>query len=168
MVLSLLALGGYLGYAHHRQQPVFAKLGEDVRDGVILQTSGSSCAAAATANVLGVLGEKISEREMARLLKTTRSGTLSASVLVEVRRMGFFAERFMLDEGLWSEAPVPSVILVDHPATGPESHAVSLMGVDEGVFEVWDPLTGKLDLTRLELGKIWHGRGIHIWKAGEK
>jgi len=57
--------------------------------------------------------------------------------------------------------------MVDHPALGPESHAVALVRVEEDAFEVWDPLFGSEIMTADKLESIWRGRAVEISRAGE-
>ena len=164
VVLALTAVGCVFVFQWNRQRPIAASLGHQVSDGVILQTSGSSCAAAATANVLNSLGAETTEKEMAELLKTTTLGTPASQIAVTARAMGFGAERIWVSETEWFGTPIPCVIFVDYPSLGPESHAVSLMGIsDDGIFEVWDSLCGRKLMSAAELAKTWHGRGIAIW-----
>jgi predicted double-glycine peptidase len=164
-IFAVLAVCGYLGYSWKRQLPIAASLGHEVRGGVIVQTSGVSCVAAATANVLNWLGGDFAEKEMAELLHTTVNGTIAIRAAVVARELGYEACRFYAEEGEWATVQVPCVIFVDHPATGPESHCVSLMSVSQDCFEVWDPLVGRTFLSTEELAAIWPGRGITMWKA---
>jgi hypothetical protein len=50
-------------------------------DGVILQTSGSSCVAAACANIASLYGVKTTEKEMDKILGTTLLGTRAAQII---------------------------------------------------------------------------------------
>ena len=47
--------------------------------------------------------------------------------------------------------------MVDHPATGPESHSVAFAGRRGNRLEIWDPLRGRVLLKQSELFNIWHG-----------
>lgn len=163
VLFSAVVVAAYLGYVWFEGRSIADALEETVADRVILQSSGSSCVAASMANVLTELGRPSTEPEMALLLKTSRSGTVAPRVLVAARRLGFAAERFDRARTGWTGVPVPSVIFVDHPAVGPDGHAVSLMRIEGDVIEVWDPLVGRLEFSREELGRIWRGRGIRIW-----
>ena len=58
------------------------------------------------------------------------------------------------------------MIFVDHPMTGPESHAVALMATGPKRVEVWDPLWGKRLWSRQELAQRWHGFAIECTYPG--
>lgn len=165
--LACFLMVGFGSYLWDLQRPIADTLQEYHHDGIIMQTSGSSCAAASLANVLNYLGSHVTEKEAAADLKTSRIGTVSVRILVVARRRGFRAERFRLDASEWGRTPVPSVIFIDHPAAGREGHAVALMRRGNGIFEIWDPLAGRLFYSKEGLQRVWHGRGIHIWKNKE-
>jgi hypothetical protein len=130
-------------------------------DGVVLQSHEASCAAASAANIARRLGVEVDEREMARRLGTTTlGGTSSAQVVHGMRGLGFSCERLELDlSGLAGRVP-PLMLFVDHPAIGPESHAVAWFGLHQGKHEIWDPLTGRRFRDPAQLRAIWHGRGV--------
>ncbi|MBN1769833.1 MAG: hypothetical protein JXB32_01125 [Deltaproteobacteria bacterium] len=142
-------------------RPIADDLGHSVDpDGFILQTSGTSCAAASAANVARQLGLAVTEREMAERVGTTVLGTTSAAVVEGLSELGVTCrriERFDTDPRM---VVPPAILVVDHPATGPESHAVAFLGMDRGRALVVDPLDGLSRTPSERLGLRWHGHGL--------
>ncbi len=168
IAVEVLLMGGLCAYLWDIERPIADELFVKRINGVVYQTSGSSCAAASLANVLGQLGIDLTEREAASRLSTTRMGTGAMHILEAARGLGCHAERFRLAEAEWGDAPVPSMIFIDHPAAGREGHAVALIRAGDDRFEVWDPLIGRIAFNHAGLAGVWHGRGIHIWKQKEE
>jgi hypothetical protein len=56
------------------------------------------------------------------------------------------------------------MIFVDHPVTGPESHAMAYAGYKNDKAEILDPLIGRKFLTETQLKHVWRGRGIEFNK----
>lgn len=136
-------------------------------DGVILQSSGVSCAAASGANIARALGRETTEKEMAALFGTTkRLGTADAQVVYGMRTLGFIADRVEIPGADPAQLASLAMLFVDHPDTGPESHAVAFMRFAHDQAEIWDPLVGKRFLTRSQLAATWHGRGILVTMPG--
>ena len=129
--------------------------------GIILQTSGVSCAAASAANIARRLGLDATEKQMAEALGTTALGGTSASqVVYGMADLGFSCRRAKVALARLSTLKLPAMIFIDHPLTGPESHAAALMTAGPERVEVWDPLWGKRLWSRQELGQRWHGFAI--------
>ncbi len=129
--------------------------------GIILQSSPVSCAAASAANMARRLGVQATERQMAEALGTTALGGTSASqVVYGMADLGFSCRRAKVAPGKVATLKLPAMIFVDHPMTGPESHAAALMAAGAKRVEVWDPLWGKRLWSHEELGQRWHGFAI--------
>lgn len=130
-------------------------------EGIILQSSGVSCAAASAANIARHHGLQATEKQMARALGTTALGGTSASqVVYGMADLGFSCRRVKVEGGDLTRLSLPAMIFVDHPLTGPESHAVVLMASSAKQAEVWDPLWGKRLWPPAELATRWHGFAI--------
>lgn len=160
--LAAVLLFSALGFIQWTtQKPVADRLGEmETDDGVILQSSGVSCAAASTANIVRQLGIDTSEKEMAAILRTNRFGTTDAQMIFALRSLGFESDRFEVDAGSIAELSSPAIVFIDHPETGPESHAVAYMGPALDRFEIWDPLLGRKFFTAAEMTGQWAGHGV--------
>lgn len=145
------------------QRPIANALSDNKWSGtMLLQTSGSSCAAASGANAAGLLGFRFSEREMAAFMGTRASGTSPAFIIRGLRKAGIEGRKFSASEGEFARLPLPAILIVDHPGAGPESHAVLAIRFhpDKEVLEIWNPLTGSQMLTQARLRQIWRGHGI--------
>jgi hypothetical protein len=138
--------------------PVAGELGASEDDGVVLQTSGVSCAAASAANLARAHGLPATEKEMAARLGTSASGTSSAELVRGLRPLGFMCER--IEQPDPEALPVPVILYIDHPAAGKESHAVLLSGKTGGRFVVLDPLVGRRSMSLADLQSRWHGHGV--------
>lgn len=140
-------------------RPIADDLGHSLDPaGFVLQTSGTSCAAASAANVARRLGLAVTERAMAERVGTTALGTTSAAVVEGLWELGVTCRRIeRVDTDPRMVVP-PAILFVDHPATGPESHAVAFLGMDRGRALVVDPLDG---LSRTPPERLrWHGHGL--------
>jgi hypothetical protein len=149
------------GSIHWSRQRTIADELTHVTDpnGIILQSSGVSCAAASAANILNQFGMKKTEAELATILGTTATGTSSGQVIAGLRRIKIGCRRASFDSP--EEIPFPAMLFVDDPVAGPESHAVALVSrTTGGVCEVWDPLDGRHEMTPEKLRKIWHGKTL--------
>ena len=164
---ALSALAIELAY-WRANAPIHASLTESVTsDGIILQSSGVSCAAASCANIGTLLGTPMSEKEAARLLGTSMHGTSVGQIVIGMESRGFACRKVDIESDRLTDISPPAVLMVDHPALGPESHAVALVRVEEDAFEVWDPLFGSEIMTADKLGSIWRRRAVEISRAGE-
>jgi hypothetical protein len=169
LVLTVnLCQAGLLLMTAWLQRVVVADLSDTKWTGkMLLQTSGSSCAPASAANVAGLLGLHYSERDMGRFMSTRAAGTSPAFIIRGLRQAGITGRKFA-DAAVNLEAlPLPAILIVDHPAAGPESHAVVAVKYDaeKKTLEIWNPLTGSEIMTRTELKRIWSGHGIACQKT---
>ncbi len=131
-------------------------------DGVVLQSSDATCAAASAANLLRLSGVQATERQLAvRFGSSVLFGTSIAQVVFGLRELGYDCRRFAEDPSSESSPPLPALLLVDHPAVGEEGHLVLATRRQGQRLEVLDPLTGRRELSRSELRRRWHGRGLH-------
>ena len=127
-----------------------------------MQTSDVSCAAASAANIGRLFGMEKTEREMAEILGTTWAGTTAAQIIYRMQRIGFDCRMVEIPDRDPEKVSTPAMFFVGHPMAGPESHVVAYMGFYENRAEIWDPLQGKISMTKNDLSRIWEGRGIEI------
>lgn len=164
LVLAACLCVGVLGYIQWSLgRSIVGELGPPrTRAGVVLQTTGASCAAASGANVLGALGlGPRTEREVAEAMGTTIQGTTPAQIIEGMRALGADCERFLApDPRALGALPTPSILSVDHPTLGPDSHAVALIEATAEAVTLWDPLRGAQELDAEQLGRMWRGRGV--------
>ncbi len=129
--------------------------------GVIMQTSGSSCAAVACANIAGLLGTPKSEADMVALLGTTVAGTSPGQVVYGMRELGFSCKKRMIPDRDITRIRPPAVVFVNL-STEIDGHAVALMRVKDGRAEIWDPSFGKSLREPNDFAKTWGGRAVEI------
>lgn len=160
VAVALLALAAVEVGQDQYTRPLAPLLEEREREGVVLQTSDSSCAAASGANIARRLGLEATERSVSEAMRSSVMGTAPAQVIYGLERFGIHCTRFELESWEIADIPVPSMLFVDQRAVGPEGHAVACMGEVSGRAEIWDPLFDRVLMGREELAEIWHGRGI--------
>lgn len=131
-------------------------------DKVVLQSSGSSCAAATAANILSAFGIHETEAALAGEMGTTVIGTSRGRVAFAMWRRGLRCRSVHVTS--FTEVKPPAALVVDHPATGPETHMVALMAIVGDKAEIWDPLKGKILMTAAELNAQWHGRALEVYR----
>jgi len=137
--------------------------------GMVTQTSDVSCAAASGATLAGLLGIAKTEREMADLYGTSALlGTTAAQVVYGNAAIGIASRKVEILDRDPERVAAPAMFFVDHPATGPESHAVVYLGMKEGKVEIWDPIRGLKRLDKRGLGSVWRGRGIEFRLASAR
>jgi len=147
----------------HATRPIAGELYDVTEDNeVVLQSSGVSCVPATVANILGRFGMRERERDLAWELGTTNTGTTYGRVALALWRRGLRCRR--LRAANVDAVHAPAALAVDHPATGPESHMVALMAVDDTGVDVWDPLVGRRQMTRRELAAMWRGLALEVYR----
>lgn len=144
-------------------RPIAPRLKDIVAtSGTVMQTSNASCAAASGASIVRTFGMQKTEKQMAELFGTTVGGTSGAQVIYGMRKIGFSCNKVQVSESNPEKLTAPAMLFVDNQFTGPESHAVAYMGFNKDKAEIFDPLEGRRLLSKNELAKIWHGRGIEF------
>lgn len=152
-----------------RSLPVASRLRDTVTpDGVVLQTSPSSCAAAAMATLARTVGldPAMSERAMAARAGTTLLGTSTLGELRALRSIGsraVFVRRLSADSLRLRRQP--ALLHVEEPVAGQRiSHAVALIGYDEarGEFIIANPLYGIQRRTAAALDDYWLGEAVFL------
>ncbi len=164
LLVAVAALLGTAMFVYHTFQsgvPPELYAARRSPDGVILQTNGSTCAAAACANISTVLGVPKSEREMVELLGTMDDGTSNAEVIHGMRRLGFICSKRYVRDRDPSRLLAPAMLIVDLVGQ-PDGHAVVYMGQKDGKAEIWDPTGGKRLLDTEQLRGWWRGRAIEV------
>lgn len=150
---------------HFRTSPLIAPAEVTIdqvdKDGVVLQSSGATCGAAACANAARFLGRQITEKEMVALLGTTDAGTSPAQIVYAMRKMGFASgKRHVRDRDI-TRVAAPAILFVK---AGPDidGHVVTFAGMTNGKAEIWGPSFGKKFIAVQDLQNDWGGRAIEI------
>ncbi|MAE64899.1 MAG: hypothetical protein CMJ18_11575 [Phycisphaeraceae bacterium] len=146
-----------------RAVPIASRLASRATgQGILLQSSGSSCVATSLANATTLLGSNLSEKEAAELLGTTRTGTHNGQLRYALDRLGYAYETLNRGYHHLADVPPPAILFVDHPKLGRESHAVLFVAHRRGRYEIWDPLTGRELATAQQIDANWHGNGVRV------
>lgn len=156
VVAGLLAVGIVLGVEWDLSHRVANELGDRVVDGVVLQTSGVSCAAASAANLVRRHGLSQGEREMARLIGTTREGSSPAQVITGLAKLGFSCRKTLQAERDVRRLQTPAMLWLE----GRAPHAVLLASVQGERAEVLDPLVGRVAYGWTQVPSTWRGRAL--------
>ncbi len=136
--------------------------GQVTGKGAILQTTDATCAPAAAANIAQFYELDVSEKELAKHMRTTTLGTNPGQIVWGLNKVGLSGERLLFENA--GDIPIPALLIVDHEDLGPESHVIALMDNCDRYADVIDPLTGKFRLLHDHLEEIWHGKTIVVEK----
>lgn len=135
-------------------------------EGVILQSHPSTCVAASAANIASVLGIEKTEKEMAIRMRTTKmTGTSAGRAIDGFKQIGITCRKYWVKDGDIAQLSLPAMLFIDNEEIGPESHAVALIQWDGNHAEIWDPLEGKILVTREQIRKFWHGKSLECAPA---
>lgn len=159
-----------LGYLQVRGVwPVACQLRHmETPEGYVLQTSVYSCGAASLANVARQLGVPATEQQMARLARTTCTGTSPGQALHALRQVGLKGIKRTATSADLLRLRNPCILLVEYPGMGPDSHAVALLASTNGAFRIVDPLVGPETWSVGRLNSVWLGHTIECEKADKR
>jgi len=155
--ICVLGVFEVFAWSNLRARPPRLREPQISRDGVILQTTYSTCAAAAAANIAAHLGIPKTERDFAELFGTTDEGTLASQIVAGLRKAGFVVtKRNVRDSDIKALKPPAMLFIVQ------DTHAVAFLGMTNGLAEIWDPLAGRRLLKRSFLRESWSGHALEI------
>jgi hypothetical protein len=141
---------------------VFLGDGGTDKNGVILQTTGVTCAPASLSNILKLYGVVLSESDAARVMRTTYFGTLVKQTIDGARRVGFSQPRFeSLTLAGISPNDEPMILLVKLFGEW-DRHAVALLGVTSETLIIADPLKGLVRQPKIGFDREWRGAVIRM------
>jgi len=174
IVLTLLGIGGF-----RLLEPILGEPLRGIQDhwnsDVCLQSSVSSCSAAAAATVLREKGIPCQERQLIDLCLTRRSGTTMLGLYRGLRLMTQGKALRVIALPATSEDavhwPVPAVITIQQPggsqgwfAVG-NRHSVALLDVaGDGSVEIGDPMGGWQLWSKKEFARLYAGVGFGLAK----
>jgi len=167
VILAVVAAGLVCGPPLYRfyVRPVPHVLGPSrvTKDGVVLQTTKTTCAAASCANITRFYGAPKTEAEMVDILGATTDGATLAQMIYGMEKLGFRCVKRHIRNLDPRQLHAPAILFVDCVG-GPEGHVMTYMGCDPYTLDIWDPLIGKSRWGTGELCEIWHGRALEIWQ----
>jgi len=170
VLASALLIAMFPLFAHQYLSPVYPHLSHikfNGKDDVIYQSSPSSCAAASGANIAHILGIEKTEKQMARLMNTSRLiGTNAGQIIHAMRQVGITCHKKQVEGSNIENLAAPAMLFIDNADIGPESHAVAFMGREKGALEIWDPLEGRQSFTPSQLKTFWKGKGLECTRSG--
>ena len=128
-------------------------------DGVVLQSTFSTCGPASAATLLGALGHPASEQELAREAFTSRGGTENWYLARALRRRGFDVAFQVLpdDGGLLPSPAIAGVIL-----PGGAGHFIAVLASTAEDVTLVDPLSGKHTIRRSDLKQRYRFTGFFM------
>ncbi len=130
-------------------------------DGIVLQSTSSTCAAATCANIARSFGIEKSEQDMVKLLDTTESGTSPSQIVYGLARLGLTCtKRYVPDLDIAKITP-PAVLFTGIEAA-PDVHAIAFMGFNGKYVRIWDPMNGEIPETEEDLKHRWQGRALEV------
>ena len=156
VVASASVLAGLLivaAFAKPLLSPIPASsISERSTQGVCLQSTPATCGPCAAATVLGHLGHRAGEAELADEAATTRTGTLNWLLARALRHRGFEA-RFSAPDSLDAvAAPAVVGVTLRHSGIG---HFIAYLGTTGGKYIVGEPMKGRLELSRNEFERAY-------------
>jgi len=128
-------------------------------EGVVLQSTMSTCGPASAATLLNVLGHPASERELAREAFTSRGGTESWYLARALRRRGLDVE-FQIRSPDGGDLPSPAIAGVLLPGRAGHFIAILESAADELTFV--DPIDGKHTMAKSELRERYRFTGFFM------
>jgi hypothetical protein len=159
--LAVFAAGEYgLDHTYFLQPPPLGPPKIDA-EGVVWQSSGVTCAAAACANLARFYGIEKSEKDMVDLLGTTADGTTASQVVYGMRRLGFRCVKRRIGDADISRLDTPAVLFITF-GDMPLGHAVAYVGLREGLAEIRDPAGGTRFVSPEDLRQSWLGHAVVV------
>jgi hypothetical protein len=149
------------GHSVPRFEPVGLREPRISDDGIILQSSGSTCAPAVCANLAQFHGHPTTEAGMAALLGTARTGTRTAQIVHGMRKLGIHLRKRNVSLEELGQIRLPAIAFTGS-RLNPDSHTVLIMASEGDAFEVWDPLHGKSVHTSEQLAPLWSGHVLEM------
>ncbi|WP_416673676.1 cysteine peptidase family C39 domain-containing protein [Egbenema bharatensis] len=166
-LLGLLGLGGFTAAEAYFLAPIHASLHDNLLStGIYRQTSNSSCAPSALANVLRQWGiEEATESSVARLAGTSRLGTSMPQVIVAAQGFGMDAIELHPTWEQMRQINRPGVLaswlLSD---VGKNAHAIALLGMTEDTVIIADSAFGEIfAVPQSQFEQIWRQEYVPIF-----
>jgi hypothetical protein len=140
-------------------------LGDHWQDGICLQTSGSTCGPSCAATLLKAQGRLVSERSMAEAARTTASGTECWYLIRAMRQEGMDVS-LITTEANPPRLPWPAIAGTRIGERAGVGHFITVLGETAKGYVIGDPLRGRLELAREEIGTTRWFTGFFITVDG--
>jgi predicted double-glycine peptidase len=170
VLLGLLGLGGFTASEAYFLAPIHSSLHNNLLpNGLFQQTSNSSCAPTAMANVLRRWNLDATESSIAKLAGTSRLGTSMPQLITAARALGLDGIELSPTWEQMRRINRPGVLatwLYSDDGRGP--HAVSLLAMTADQVTIADPALGKFyQLNSTELDRIWRQQYVPFFQPTE-
>lgn len=170
VLLGLIGLGGFTAAERYFLAPIYASLEDNLLpSGIFQQTSNSSCAPAALANVLRRWQINATESSVAKLAGTSRLGTSMPQLIVAAQGFGMNGLELSPTWEQMHRINRPGILATWlYSKTGKAPHAVSLLGMTETTVTIADPAFGKLySLDQTQLERVWRNQYVPIFRPSD-
>lgn len=131
-------------------------------DGIILQSTSSTCVPTSAANIARILGVKTDEAALAERFGTTKEGTSAGQVIQGMKTVGVRVQKRHQSDLDITQVKSPAILLYEF-----NIHAVAFIGIKEGKVEIWDPGVGRVLMTTEQLKGRWSGYALEFSRASE-
>jgi predicted double-glycine peptidase len=135
----------------------------DARSGVVIQSTGYSCAPSSLATICRLYGRVLSEREAALAMAAGLNGTTIDEMALGAQAVGF------PDATPVTNATLDQLAAVDRPALlsiefgGVRNlHAVALLGLSSTTVYIADPLVGLHAMSYEAFARRWDGEAVFL------
>jgi predicted double-glycine peptidase len=166
-LLGILGLGGFTAAEAYFLAPVYASLNDNLMPtGIYRQTSNSSCAPSALANVLRLWGiEEATESSVARLAGTSRLGTSMPQLVVAAQGFGMDAIELYPTWEQMRQINRPGVLASWlYSDVGKNAHAIALLGIRDDTAIVADSAFGEIfAVPKQQFEQIWRQEYVPIF-----
>ncbi|GAB4368488.1 MAG: hypothetical protein Kow00121_07650 [Elainellaceae cyanobacterium] len=166
-LLCVLGLGGFTAAEAYFLAPIYASLHDHLMpNGIFRQTSSSSCAPSALANVLRVWGINATESGVARLAKTSRLGTSMPQLITAAHGFGMDGIELYPTWEQMQQINRPGVLASWlYSDYGKAPHAIALLGIKDQAAIVADSAFGEIyAVPRPQFEKIWRNEYVPIFR----
>lgn len=170
ILLGLVGLTGFTAAEAYFLAPIHASLQNNLLpNGIFQQTSASSCAPSALANVLRLWGMDATESEVARLAGTSRLGTSMPQLIVAAQDLGMNGIELSPSWEQMRQINRPGVLASWlYSDYGKNAHAIALIGMSENAVVIADSAFGEIyEVPKAQFEKIWRNEYVPIFRPTE-
>ncbi|MFZ2956141.1 MAG: cysteine peptidase family C39 domain-containing protein [Candidatus Ozemobacteraceae bacterium] len=134
------------------------------KGGVVLQSTGFSCAPSSLATVCRLYGRRVGERDATLAVGAGMGGSFNDQIARGAQVLGFpDAEPVQTTLEAIASENLPLVISIKYLDVW-DLHAVGLVGLSSTTIFLADPLTGIRRIAIASFPEIWRGNGVRLGK----
>lgn len=169
-LLCVLGLGGFTAAEAYFLAPIYDTLDDHLLpNGIFQQTSSSSCAPSALANVLRLWGIEATESSVARFAGTSRLGTSMPQLITAAHEFGMDGVELSSTWEQMQQINRPGVLASWlYSDYGKAPHTIALLKLNAQTAVVADSAFGEIyEVPRAQFQRIWRNEYVPIFRAGE-